>query len=516
MAIRSSSSSGIPFGGTSGRPANPGNGQPYFNGDVGRLELFTTATGWQNIVQETPGVASATGTYRESSNSGTFIVSGTNFVSGAIAYAVGTNGVEYQATTTTYNSLVQLTVLFENLSAAYEPYDIKVTNPSNLFGLLPDAFFINDSPVWVTAAGSLGTFNSGTVISSQLSVTDSDSTITYSVSAGALPGGLSLSSSGLISGTMLAVNGTYSFTVSASDGSNTAQTRAFSITSVASQASGGTLYSDATYYYRLFTESGNLTVSTNPLTTDIFVLAGGGGANGNGNAVGGGGAGGFRTSADMSFSPGTYQVVVGSGGSGSSDGSSATNGNNSSINNFTSTGGGKSQTSGGSGGGGGRDGNPVGASGNSGGYTPVEGYAGGSTSVGGYRGAGGGGGSGAAGNAGGGGTASTEFGGSGGIGRFSTLTNAMGAATSTGVLSSTNYYYGGGGGGGTENGARNGRAAGGLGGGGFGSEGNSQPATSGAANTGSGGGGAGISSGAGGGGGSGIVIVRYTKASVGG
>ncbi len=63
MAIRKSASSGIPFGGTSGRPANPINGQPYFNGDIGRLELYTSATGWQNIVQETPGVASATGTY---------------------------------------------------------------------------------------------------------------------------------------------------------------------------------------------------------------------------------------------------------------------------------------------------------------------------------------------------------------------------------------------------------------------------------------------------------------------
>jgi hypothetical protein len=88
MAIRKSSNSGIPFGGTSGRPANPANGQPYFNGDIGRLELYTSATGWQNIVQETPGVASITGHYYESDNSGTFVISGTNFVSGAIAYAV--------------------------------------------------------------------------------------------------------------------------------------------------------------------------------------------------------------------------------------------------------------------------------------------------------------------------------------------------------------------------------------------------------------------------------------------
>ena len=51
--IRTSSLGGIPFGNTSGRPSNPSTGQPYFNGQVGRLELYTS-TGWQNIVQETP------------------------------------------------------------------------------------------------------------------------------------------------------------------------------------------------------------------------------------------------------------------------------------------------------------------------------------------------------------------------------------------------------------------------------------------------------------------------------
>lgn len=508
------SAAGIPYGNTAGRPANAETGQPYFNGEEARLELYT-ANGWNNIIQETPGVASATGHYYETDNTGTFVISGTNFVSGAIAYAVGTNGVEYQSTTTTYNSLVQLTAVFDNLSASYEPYDIKVQNPSNLFGLLPDAFYINEKPVWGTAAGSLGSYSIGSV-SIQLSSTDDESdSITYAYVSGTLPTGLTINSAGLISGTMTAVAGTYSFVISARDNYNTATNRNFSITSTGPIVTGGTLTSDSTYYYRTFTSNGNL-ISNGSLIADVFVLAGGGGSNGNGNAVGGGGAGGFRTSTDMSFSSATYQVVIGSGGSGSSDGSSATNGNNSSINNFTSTGGGKSQTSGGSGGGGGRDGNPAGASGNSGGYTPVEGYAGGSTSVGGYRGAGGGGGAGAAGSGGGGGTATSEFGGAGGIGRYTTLTNAMAAATSTGVLSSANYYYGGGGGGGTESGARSGRAAGGLGGGGLGSEGNNQAATSGTANTGSGGGGAGISSGAGGSGGSGIVIIRYTKSQVGG
>ena len=178
--IRTSALGGIPFGNTSGRPANA-TGQPYFNGETARLELYTEASGWQNIVQETPGVSSITGTYLESANSGTLTISGTNFVSGAYASAIGTNGVEVVATSTTYNSLVQLVATFNGLSNAQEPYGIKVTNPSNLFGLIPNALYINASPVWSTAAGSLGTFNEMVSISVSATATDSDSTIASSL-----------------------------------------------------------------------------------------------------------------------------------------------------------------------------------------------------------------------------------------------------------------------------------------------------------------------------------------------
>jgi len=146
---------GIPFGNNAGRPANPGIGKLYSNGEAQRLELYT-ASGWNNIVQEVPGVSSVSGNYSESANSGTITINGTNFISGAIASATGTNGVEVQASSTTFNSIVQLSAVFNNLSNQYEPYDIKVTNPSNLFGILPDGLFINASPVWQTSSGSLG------------------------------------------------------------------------------------------------------------------------------------------------------------------------------------------------------------------------------------------------------------------------------------------------------------------------------------------------------------------------
>lgn len=504
MTIRSSSSSGIPFGGTSGRPANATNGQPYFNGDVGRLELYTAATGWQNIVQETPGVSAAYGTYNQSDDEGTFTISGTNFVSGGIVYAIGTNAVEYQATTSTYNSIVQMTATFNGLSPAYEPYDVKVVNPSNLFGLLPDAFYINDAPIWSTASGSLGTFAQGAV-SVQLSATDDESTsLTYSLVSGELPSGLTLSSSGLISGTNSANVGTYSFTVSASDGVNTPVTRSLSMTVPYPTVTGGTLTSDSTYYYRTFTSSGTLGISGSLLTPDVLIVAGGGG--GGDRHGGGGGAGGYRALTSQSFTPASYTVTVGSGGGAGRYESPATwegqvyygaglPGGNSSI-----VGGNTNLVSVGGGGGGTMDGNPPG--GGSGGGGGGGNHPGISPSVSGQ------------GNAGGSGTQPNSGGGGGAGAAGSNASGSSGGNGGAGLQWVNGTYYSGGGGGcpGLSNGTV---GSGGLGGGG---NGGWDLSVAGTANTGGGGGGcrSNAADTVGQPGGSGIVIVRYTKASVGG
>jgi hypothetical protein len=225
------SAGGIPFGNTAGRPT-AATGKLYSNGETARLELYTDASGWQNIVQEVPGVASISGQYLETNNSNTITVFGTNFVSGASAFAVGTNAVEVAATSTTFTSLVELSAVFTGLTAANEPYDIKVVNPSNLFGILPDALFVNNQVTWTTSAGSLGTFADQVSISVSAVASD-DSTITYAVASGStLPSGITLNTAtGLLSGTLadVASNTTYTFTLTASDGSNPAVSRQFSI-----------------------------------------------------------------------------------------------------------------------------------------------------------------------------------------------------------------------------------------------------------------------------------------------
>ena len=492
--------SGIPYGNTAGRPAAV-TGQPYFNGETQRLEMYTAGGSWENIVQEVPGVSSISGVYSEQSNSGVITIYGTNFVNGAYVTAIGTNGVQINATSTTFNSLVQLTATFTGLSNANEPYDIKVTNPSNLFGLIPDALYVNASPVWVTASGSLGTFNEQLSITlSALSATDSDSTtITYALASGSsLPSGVNLNSAtGVISGTLpdIATNTTYTFTVNASDGLNVIP-RTFSISSVA--------------YL--------------PLTSiEYLVLAGGGGG---GNYGAGGGGGGMRESSSYAVTQGTaYSLIVGNGGNSAYTrvGNGPGYGNRGADSMFatiTSTGGGGgagpsnvgTEINGGSGGGCGyeslAEGRVAGVS--SPVTSPVQGYAGGipsgqSTP---YPSGGGGG---------AGGAAETGFAsgrttaGYGGPGRSSSIT---GIAT----------YYGGGGGGGIAGGSGytpssgNVPGAGGVGGGGVGSGGNptgNAPAGNGVDNLGGGGGGGGYSGNSGvnyiqsGTGGKGVVVIAY-------
>jgi hypothetical protein len=404
------SAGGIPFGDTAGRPT-AAIGKLYSNGETARLELYTSAGAWENIVQEVPSVSGISGTYSESSNSGTITIVGTNFVSGAIASAIGTNSVEVQSSSTTYNSLVQLTAVFAGLSNAYEPYDIKVTNPSNLFGVLPDALYVNASPVWSTSAGSLGTFTEQVSITlSALSATDPENTtVTYDLANGSsLPSGVTLNStSGVISGTLPAIasDTTYNFTINASDGQNVIP-RTFSITS---------------------------TAYTNVSTVEVLVVAGGGGG-GHGDADGrqssGGGAGGlvYDTAKNVSSWIGVSKTLtIGTGGP-AGNSTTASDGTNSILGDITALkggaggGGGGTVGQGGSGtygSGGGQGGSGGGGSPNNAQGTSGQGNQGGYSTFGSGDAAGGGGGAGGA-----GGNASGSTAGTGGIGRTISITGA--------------------------------------------------------------------------------------------
>lgn len=562
------SAGGIPYGNTAGRPT-AASGKLYSNGETARLELYTDVSGWQNIVQETPGVSSVTGSYLESTDSGTFIISGTNFVSGCYATAIGTNGVQINASSTTFNSLIQVTATFTGLSNQYEPYDVKVTNPSNLFGMLPDALYINANPTWVTAAGSLGSFAeqvNATIYA--LSASD-DSTITYSLASGSsLPSGVTLSSSGVISGTLpdVSTNTTYTFTVNATDGSNPAISRTFSFisnaaptwvtaagslgsflnnTSISTSALSATDPSDTVTYsiasgsslpngLSLNTTTGVISGTLPSVAVDTiysfiinandginsvsrsfsilsrvplsveYLMVGGGGGGG-GTHGPGGGAGGVLTGSVSLTPTQTYELSIGNGGTGATASTgSGTDGVSTTAFSLTAGGGG--------GGGRGYDITGSAANGRAGLATNGNGGGGGSTASGGAGNgsgfSGGNGNSSSPGSGGGGGGAGAAGSNGSGSGSGGATGGQGGIGIQSSITGTATYYAGGGGGGGwTTAGASGGDGGGGRGGNPASWDGGS--GVPGTANTGGGGGGGGDGGGDGANGGSGVIVIAY-------
>ena len=107
------------------------------------------------------------------------------------------------------------------MTSAKSPYSVRLTNPSELFGQLDSGLTLDGTQVFATAAGSIGTVNTGDVnpTLSPVTATDPDGdNITYSITSGALPTGLALNSSHRCyktgtAGTLSA--GTASFTIAA-------------------------------------------------------------------------------------------------------------------------------------------------------------------------------------------------------------------------------------------------------------------------------------------------------------
>ena len=482
----------ISSGTTAQRDASFGAGTLRFNSSTGLMEYYT---GTEFKAIDAPpaitnfsvdGGSPVTSTFLESSSSViTIAINGTLFdTTGATVLFVGTGGGDVSPLTTVRNnsSLLTVTVNRSSFNNTYEPYDIRVTNGSGLSALLENCIVSDTAPSFATASGTLGTISNGNRSSYTLSpvtATDIDGdTITYSITSGSLPTGLSLNSStGAISGTASAVgsNTVSTFTVSASTATLTS-TRSFSITV------------NAPVVQTYTSGSGSFAVPVGVASVEVLVIAGGGsGGYGNGNeGGGGGGAGGLVYSSAFSVTPGgTVSYAVGGGGSNtSSPGAPVTNGVDTTFGSITAVGGGYggfggAGNPGGSGGGGsgfGQD-QPAGSGTQApSGGAPGFGNPGGSgrwTS--GVNGAGGGGGgSGGAGTA---GPGPSPSGAPGGEGRSYDITG-----------SPATYAAGGRGG--------DGRNTGG-------------PSAGGSANTGNGGNGANPSNPSSGSGGSGFIAIRY-------
>ena len=292
-------------------------GSLRFNSTQGFAEYYN-GTQWVPI-DAPPGVSSVNPTNFESSALPTnIVITGTNFRSAVSVKFIGSNGIETSAGSVTRNSATQITAQVPNsLTSANEPFKVKVTNTaSSLSGELANAFNIDAAPAFGVAAGTLGTLVSGGSASSLTTVTATDDegdSITFSVTSGSLPTGITLNSNGTFSGNAGGVSSstTSTFVVTASDGTNTS-TRQYTITvnPAIVQLSG----------------SGTFSVPSGINSAEILIVAGGASGSRSPNVSGGGGgAGGIVYRASYTFTAtdksSGIAYSVGAGGDGVGTGS---------------------------------------------------------------------------------------------------------------------------------------------------------------------------------------------------
>ena len=153
------------------------------------------------------------------------------------------NGSGYDANTTVTfgtTSVSAISVLSATQLSVTTPalangtYDLVLGNAAGGTTTASNVIIYNATPSWTTAAGSLGSVAKDTTANFTVTATEPDGgTITYAVTSGALPTGLSLNtSSGAITGTAtpsISSDTTYNFTITATDNENQTNARAFSI-----------------------------------------------------------------------------------------------------------------------------------------------------------------------------------------------------------------------------------------------------------------------------------------------
>ena len=286
----------LPSGNTLQRPATPDTGMIRYNSTTGFAEVYT-AVGWGSFGAQPPSISSVTpASYNGESNT-EFTINGANFTVDASVKFVDNAGTEYIASSVTFIDSTTLRARTpQDFTVAQEPLDVKVVQASGQTTRV-DCIDCGGVPTWTTAAGSLGTQNMSTAVSIQLVATDPDAgaTITYSVTSGSLPSGVTLNSAtGLLSGTLptLLSTVTYNFTITASDNAGNQSARTFSFTAVATDpnwdqvamllrgdgTSGSTTIVDSSTTGRTFTIVGSTAIDTSIKkfgTGSIAILGGG-------------------------------------------------------------------------------------------------------------------------------------------------------------------------------------------------------------------------------------------------
>ena len=203
-----------------------GSGQITINGQAVALGGSITLT-----TETRPTFSSITPSTIENTQT-SCTIAGTNFVSVPLVTAINNStGASVVADEVSFQSASQITAKFTlPVDGTYKLY---IENPDGNAVQTNAVLTVSDAPAWVTAAGSLGSFISGSTIST-ITITATNAT-SFAVQSGSLPTGLSLntgSGSATITGTVssgITSDTLFSFTVRATDAEGQTADRAFTI-----------------------------------------------------------------------------------------------------------------------------------------------------------------------------------------------------------------------------------------------------------------------------------------------
>ena len=218
---------GATFAGTQNiaNSALTGSGQITINGQAVALGGSITLT-----TETRPTFSSITPSTIENTQT-TCTIAGTNFVSVPLVTAINSStGATVVADEVSFSSATSITAKFTlPVDGTYKLY---IENPDGNAVQTGAVLTVSDAPAWVTAAGSLGSFASGSSIGT-ITLTATNST-SMAVQSGSLPGGITLNSgsgSSTLTGTESGATAdtTYNFTIRATDAEGQTADRAFTI-----------------------------------------------------------------------------------------------------------------------------------------------------------------------------------------------------------------------------------------------------------------------------------------------
>jgi len=206
-------------------------GTMRYNSDIGGLEVYSP-NGWTPLAAP-PTITTVTPSTFNGESGTQFVVNGTNFTSDALVYFVTAQNIALLAGSVTYISSAEIRATTPRaIKIEEEPISVRVTQQSGTTTKV-DCVDAGGLPTWVTTAGTLGSIFGANTVNVYVTATDPEGTaVSYQLSTGSLPGGISLSSNGLIQGVATAVtaNTTYNFVIKANDTVNNNTDRSFSYT----------------------------------------------------------------------------------------------------------------------------------------------------------------------------------------------------------------------------------------------------------------------------------------------